>query len=128
MICFDLEKETVIQVDASGRGLGAVLIQNEKPITIVSKPLSETEQRYANFEREVLSVVFKGFTHISTVSGKPFIVQSDHKPLDMIQQKPLTAAPPRLQRMLLRLQTYDVTLKYLTGKEMLVADSLVVQV
>ena len=63
LICFDLEKETVMQVDASGSGLGAVLIQNEKPITIVSKPLSETEQRYANFEREVLSVVF-GFTHI----------------------------------------------------------------
>ena len=42
----------------------------------------------------------------------------------MIQQKPLTAAPPRLQRMLLRLQTYDVKITYLPGKEMLLADSL----
>ena len=121
---FDSEKETVIQVDASGRGLGAVLIQNGKPIAFASKSLSETEQRYANIERELLAIVFGCERFHTYVYGKPFIVESDHKPLEMIQQKPLTAAPLRLQRMLLRLQTYDVTIKYLPGKEMLVADSL----
>ena len=37
-------EETVIQVDASSRGLGAVLLQNIKPITFASKSLSSTEQ------------------------------------------------------------------------------------
>ncbi len=39
-------------------------------------------------------------------------------------RKPLTAAPPRLQRMLLCLQPYDVTVVYWPGKEVLLADGL----
>lgn len=42
----------------------------------------------------------------------------------MIQHKLLTAAPPRLQRMLLRLQPYDVEIKYKPGTEMVIADAL----
>ncbi|XP_038061713.1 uncharacterized protein K02A2.6-like [Patiria miniata] len=42
----------------------------------------------------------------------------------MIHQKPLTSAPPRLQRMLMRLQPYNFTLQYRPGKEVPVADSL----
>ncbi|CAB4032740.1 Hypothetical predicted protein [Paramuricea clavata] len=38
--------------------------------------------------------------------------------------KHLTSAPPRLQRMLLRLQPYDLTIKYIPGKDMLLADAL----
>ena len=51
-------------------------------------------------------------------------VESDHKPLEAISKKPLCHAPPRLQRMLLRLQKYDFTLKYKPGKEMTIADTL----
>ena len=42
----------------------------------------------------------------------------------MIHQKSLASAPPRLQRMLLQLQRYDVTIRYRPGKEMLLADAL----
>ena len=38
--------------------------------------------------------------------------------------KNLANAPPRLQRMLLELQRYDVTIKYRPGKEMQLADTL----
>ena len=48
---------------------------------------------------------------------------SNHKPLEMIHQKSLASAP-RLQRMLLQLQRYDVTVRYRPGKEMLLADAL----
>ena len=121
---FNVHDETVIQVDASSRGLGAVLLQNNKPIAFASKSLSDAEQRYANIERELLAVVFGCERFHTYVYGKHFTIESDHKPLEMIQQKPLTAAPPRLQRMLLRLQTYDVKIRYLPGKEMMLADSL----
>ena len=40
----------------------------------------------------------------------------------MIHLKNLTSAPPRLQRMLLRTQGYDFTIKYKPGTEMLLAD------
>ena len=38
--------------------------------------------------------------------------------------KNLIAAPVRLQRMLLQLQQYDMTIMYRPGKEMLLADGL----
>ena len=52
------------------------------------------------------------------------MIESDHKPLEMIQGKPLAAAPARLQRMLLRMQGYDCTIKYRPGSEMTLADCL----
>ena len=121
---FDTNKQTVIQVDASGRGLGAVLLQDNKPIAFASKSLTDTERRYANIERELLAVVFACERFHIYVYGKHFITESDHKPLEMISLKNLTAAPPRLQRMLLRLQGYDTTIKYRPGKEMILADSM----
>jgi len=98
---FDPEKETVIQVDASLRGLGSALIQDGKVVAFASRALTDTEKRYANIEREMLVVVVACEKFHSYVFGKKFIVESDHKPLEMIHLKNLTAAPPRLQRMLL---------------------------
>ena len=56
--------------------------------------------------------------------GRTFIVETDHKPLEMISLKNLTAAPARLQRMLLHLQQYDLVITYWPGREMLLADAL----
>ena len=121
---FDKEKETVIQVDASSTGLGAALLQEGRPIAFASKSLSDTERNYANIEREMLAVVFGCDRFHTYIYGKPFVVESDHKPLQMIQLKNLKAAPPRLQRMLLKIQQYNVTIQYRPGKEMTLADPL----
>ena len=51
-------------------------------------------------------------------------VQSDHKPLEAIFVKPLTAAPKRLQGMLLRLQKFNLKVRYKKGTEMFIADTL----
>ena len=51
-------------------------------------------------------------------------VKTDHKPLEMISLKNLIAAPVRMQRMLLRLQQYDLIITYRPGKEMLLANVL----
>ena len=58
------------------------------------------------------------------VYGKQFTIQSDHKPLEMIHLNNLAAAPQRLQRMLLRIQPYDIVIRYKPGKEMTLADSM----
>ena len=121
---FDPSKKTTIQVDASMKGLGAALTQDGKPVAFASKSLSPAEQRYANIERELLAVVFGCERFHTYIYGDHFTVESDHKPLEMIQRKSLKAAPPRLQRMLLRLQPYDVTVTYRPGNEMLLPDGL----
>ena len=52
------------------------------------------------------------------------MVETDHKPLEMISLKNLISTPVRLQRMLLWLQQYDMVIMYWPGKEMLLADAL----
>ena len=90
----------------------------------MSKSLTETETHYANIERELLAIVFGCEKFHTYLYGRTFIVESDHKLLEMISLKNLIAAPVRLQRMLLRLQQYDLTITYRPGKEMLLADAL----
>lgn len=121
---FDPAKDSVLEVDSSKRGLGAVLMQDGRPIAFASKSLTETESRYANIERELLAVVYGCERFHTYLYGKPFVVHSDHKPLQMIQLKNLHAAPPRLQRMLLRLQNYNINIVYRPGKTLLLADGL----
>ena len=126
---FNPQLDTKIQVDASMRGLGAVLIQvdsqgHEHVIAFASKALTPTEERYANIEREMLAVVFGAERFHTYVYGSKFVVESDHKPLEAIKLKNLSQTPPRLQRMLLRIQQYDMTIRYRPGKELLLADAM----
>ena len=125
---YDRNLPVTVQADASLRGLGACLIQKHKgkdqPIAFASKSLTNAETRYANIERELLAIVFACQRFSTYLLGRSFIAESDHKPLEMIAMKNLANAPPRLQRMLLELQRYDVTIKYRPGKEMQLADAL----
>ena len=121
---FDRNKPVTVQADASIKGLGAALLQDGHPIAFGSKSLTETEQRYANIERELLAIVYACEKFHTYLYGRPFVAESDHRPLEMISLKNLVAAPPRLQRMLLRLQQYDIAIKYKPGKEMTLADCL----
>ena len=91
---YDPSKKSVIQVDASSRGLGAALIQEGKLIAFASKSLIEAEQRYANIERGLLAFVFSWERFRTYIYEYVFEVESDHKPLGMICLKNLTAAPP----------------------------------
>ena len=100
---FDPNIPAEIEVDASMNGLGAALIQSGKPIAFSSKALTPTESRYANIERELLAVVYGSEKFHTYVFGKSVTVYSDHKPLENIILKQLSLAPPRLQRMLLRI-------------------------
>ena len=61
---------------------------------------------------------------MDTSYGRTLIVEMDHKPLEMISLKNLTAAPAYLQRMLLHLQQYDLVIMYWPGREMLLVNAL----
>ena len=55
---FDPQKEMMLQVDASTKGLGATLMQDNKPVAFASRALTDTKSRYAKIERELLAVVY----------------------------------------------------------------------
>ena len=124
LVYYNPHKQSILQVDASGYGLGATLLQEGRPVAFASKSLSPAETRYANIEREMLAIVFGCERFHNYIYGTKFIIHSDHKPLDMIVRKNLHSAPTCLQRMLIRVQQYDFDLEYKPGSEMLLADVL----
>ena len=89
----------------------------DQPIAFASKSLMDAETRYANIKRELLAIVFACQRFSTYLLGRSFIAESDHKPLEMIAMKNPAYAPPRLLRMLLELQRYDVTIKYRPGQQ-----------
>ena len=125
---YDRRLPVTVQADASLRGLGACLMQkcnrDDQPIAFASKSLTDTDTRYANIERELLAIVFACQWFSTYLLGRSFVAESDHKPLEMIAMKNLANVPPRLQRMLLELQRYDVTIKYRSGAQMQLANAL----
>ena len=125
---YDRMKPVKVEADASLRGLGTCLIQEfrgeDQPIAFASKSLMDAETRYANIERELLAIVFACQRFSMYLLGRSFIAESNHKPLEMIAMKNLANAPPCLQRMLLKLQRYDVTIKYRPGQQMQLANAL----
>ena len=118
----DSTQPVTIQVDVSQRGIGAVLLQAKGSVEFASKLLSEAQSRYSNTKRKMLAVLLGLVKFHYYAYGRPIVLESDHKPLEA--KKHLSSAPPHLVRMLLRIQKYDVQIKYLSGKDIPVADAL----
>ena len=114
-----------MQCDASKFGLGAALIQLGQPVAFASHAWTPAETRYAQIEKELLAIVYACEKFDVYVYGRTEVtIQSDHKPLECIFKKPLSTALMRLQRMLLRLQKYNLRVVYTKGTEMFLADTL----
>ena len=119
---YDQQEEVTVQCDASECGLGAALPQNGQPVDFASRSLSQTERQYGQIEKECLAIVFSCEKFSQYLAGREKItVESDHKPLHSIFQKSILSAPWRLQRMMLRLQRFNLDVKYKPGAQMYVA-------
>ena len=53
---FNPSKPTKLSVDASSKGLGAVLIQDNHPVTYTSRALTTCQQLYAQIEKEMFAI------------------------------------------------------------------------
>ena len=122
---YNVKKPVTIQCDASQSGLGAALLQDGCPVAYCSRAMTQTEQNYAQIEKELLAVVFacEKFNHY-IYARKNVAVESDHKPLETIFKKPIHSSSKRLQRMRLRLQNYDLKVEYKRGTLLYLADTL----
>ena len=124
---YNLKEEVTLQCDASQSGLGAALIQNGQPVAFASRALTPMETQYAQIEKELLAIVYACDLFDAYIYGRDTVhVETDHKPLESIMLKPLNSAPKRLQRMLLKLQKYNLQVKYKKekGEKMFLADTL----
>ena len=94
------------------------MLQGGQPVAFASRGLMDSESRWDQIEKELLSIVF-GFERFNQYTyGRHVYIESDHKTLESIVKTPLYMAPRRLHTLLLRLQKYDVTVVYNKGSEM----------
>ena len=113
---YSLQEEVTIQYDASQTGLGAALLQNDKPIEYASRALTTTEIRYVQIEKELLAIAFACQHFDAYIFRRQTVhVETDQKHLVSIVKKPLHEAPSRPQRLLLKLQRYTLIIKYKAG-------------
>ena len=99
-------------------------MQEGQSVAYASRAITDTEVNYAQIEKELLVIVFGVERFEQYVHGRPGKIDTDHKPLESIFKKSLISAPKRLQRMMLQLQKYNLTVVYKKGAEMYLADTL----
>ena len=121
---FDPNKKVVVQTDASACGVGAVVLQDNKPIIFGSRALTPTENRYSQIEREFLAIVFalKRFEYL--LIGSKFELQTDNLPITKLFRKRIDALSNRLQRWMIAIQHFQFEVTHLRGSKNLVADAL----
>ena len=124
------DRETIVSADASSFGLGAVSLQRQNsgslhPVAYASRSLSTTEQRYAQIEKEALTVTWSLEHRYHLLVGMNFTMRTDHKPLiPLFSTKNIDELPLRVQRFKMRLMRYYFDIVLVPDKDLCTADTL----
>ena len=126
---FDNKRPVTLQVDASQGGLGGALLQPNdsgdlQQVAYTSCKLRPNEKLWAQIEKECLAIVSARDKWDLWIYGRKVNVQTDHQALETIFKKPLHSAPRRLQKMMIRLQRYNIRVTYKKGTSLMLADTL----
>lgn len=118
----NFDKEFVIETDASGKGLGAVLMQEGRPIAFMSQTLCDTAQKKSVYERELMHVVITVQKWRPYLLRRHFKVHTDQKSLKFLTGQRIMSE--RQQKWISKLLGYDLQIVYKPGRENGVADAL----
>ncbi|KAF8389590.1 hypothetical protein HHK36_024107 [Tetracentron sinense] len=112
----------VIECDASGVGIGAVLMQLKQPTAYLSKALKGKALHMSTYDKELFALVTAIQKWRPYLLGQSFIVRTDQQSLKfMLEQK---VGTPLQQKWITKLLGYDFTMEYKKGCENKVADAL----
>ncbi|GKC77788.1 putative nucleotidyltransferase, ribonuclease H [Tanacetum coccineum] len=118
----DGSEDFVVYCDASGIGLGCVLMQRGKVIAYASRQLKIHENNYTTHDLELGAVVFALKIWRHYLYGTKSVIYTDHKSLQHIfSQKELNM---RQRRWIELFSDYDCEIRYHLGKANVVADAL----
>lgn len=116
----DFNKDFTLQCDASEKGYGAVLYQDNKLIGIFSGKFTEVQSKYDVMEREFLGIL-KALMHFERITFQNHItIITDNK--NLLYDSPATNS--RTQRWKICLSRFNHTFKYMKGENNIIPDSL----
>ncbi|CAM4650763.1 unnamed protein product [Lepidochelys olivacea] len=123
----DFDKPFLVTTDASKRGVGAVLMQEEPdqefyPVVFLSKKLSERESNWSDSEKECYAFVYPLEKLRPYVWGRRFHLQTDHAALRWLHT--VTGNNKKLIRWSLALQDFDFDIQHISRSSNKVADAL----
>ena len=110
----DLNKPFEVICDACGIDLGAVLIQEGRPIAFEGERLSPAEQNYGVGKQELLAVIHSLELWRCYLDGVEFTVVTDHSPNTFFTTKTLLS--PRRTRWAERLSRFQFSWEYRPGR------------
>ena len=117
----DFNKPFEIHTDASDYQLGAVIMQERKPIAFYSRKLNSAQRNYTTGEREMLSIVECLRAYRNILLGHEIIIYTDH--MNLVNDRTRHESS-RIQRWVWLIEEFGPKFKYLPGSENVVADAL----
>ncbi|XP_035544590.1 uncharacterized protein LOC118347985 [Juglans regia] len=118
----DFTKAFVIECDACATNIGAVLMQDQRPLAFFSQALKGKNLILSTYEKELLALVLAVKKWRPYLLGSAFVIKTDHHSLKyLLEQKIGTIAQ---QRWLSKLLGYEFSIEYKQGVENKVADAL----
>ncbi|MCH80279.1 Ty3/gypsy retrotransposon protein, partial [Trifolium medium] len=118
----DFTKKFVIECDASGTGIGAILMQDKRPVAYFSKALGVRNLSKSAYEKELMAVVLAIQHWRPYLLGRKFVVSTDQRSLKQLMQQKIVTAEQ--QNWAAKLMGYDFDIIYKQGKLNKGADAL----
>lgn len=118
----DFKKAFVLETDACSNGVGAVLMQEGRPIAYLSKVLAAKHSTLSTYEKELMAIIMAMQKWRYYLLEHKFIIKTDHEALKYLMEQKLTTLLQH--KWLSKLFGYDYSVVYKRGKDNLVADAL----
>jgi hypothetical protein len=123
LLCLpNFDKAFEIECDASGVGIGAVLMQDSKPIAYFSEKLKGAALNYSTYDKELYALVRALQIWQHYLWSREFIIHSDHQSLKFLRSQ--GKLQKRHAKWLEFIEMFPYVIKYKHGKENIVADAL----
>ncbi|KAK1595928.1 hypothetical protein QYE76_007778 [Lolium multiflorum] len=118
----DFAKTFEIECDASGLGIGGVLMQNGKPVAYYSEKLDGARLNYPIYDKELYALVRVLEVWQHYLWPKEFIIHSDHESLKYLKSQ--QTLNKRHAKWVEFIESFPYVIKYKRGKDNVVADAL----